>query len=807
MKWFAKVYGVISVVLVSILVPANSLFAFSPMEPDRFLLSAAPEECIALFHNFGSKAPDANSKNRTESFFANEEVQQFVKEIDRLILAGIESVDEDAKGPEMDRENARLSYFWMKQFLTKPYTAYFSRIEFDESNEPNDVDAGIVFKPGDQMQAAQEMLKKLVSSLPEERVVSTEILGIKCKELKPATDDENEPSVFIAKHRDYLLLTVGNDSMKGVLSRTTQKETPPEWLGQVVKRLRIPRSSFLFHLDFAEINRLLNRMDDPQFPVVWSELGFQGLTEASMISGLNEEGSLVRGILKADKLSGIFELLNGTPLAAKDFSHIPDKVNSAVGVRFSLAKAFETFRGISRGIDPEEAQKIDDGLAMFKAMTNIDVENDFLAALGDTWTVYQSGVSWMGLPQMTATVSVSDAEKLRSTHDRIVALVQAQLAQANEGTEIAESEVAGNRVYFLRGLPIAPAWTVTDSHLVVAISSQVLKSHLTRKVSKSVAEKPSVARRLNAKRKPIVLSYNDMRTSLQRIHASLPLFTNMASAELAKRNIEFDPSVIPSWETISPFIGPSVMSLHRGENELEFLAEESLPISSLATIGTPTFVLLTLPAINAAREAARRAQSINNAKQLVLAAHNYEATTGRFPAAASKAKNGKPGLSWRVHLLPYLDEVELHKQFRMDEPWDSEHNKPLIQKIPDIYRSPRSGVELGKTNYLAVGGKDAVISGIGEGVRVRDISDGLASTIMLLEVNDNRAVEWTKPADFDWKENNPIDGLGELRGGGGFIVALADGSVQFFRNEIKPEVLKAMFTRAGGETVDPDDFE
>ena len=87
-------------------------------------------------------------------------------------------------------------------------------------------------------------------------------------------------------------------------------------------------------------------------------------------------------------------------------------------------------------------------------------------------------------------------------------------------------------------------------------------------------------------------------------------------------------------------------------------------------------------------DAARRAQSMNNLKQFALAMHNYHDTNGKFPAASSFDKDGKPLLSWRVHVLPYLEQAELYKQFHLDEPWDSEHNKKLIEKMPNVLASP-----------------------------------------------------------------------------------------------------------------------
>ena len=102
--------------------------------------------------------------------------------------------------------------------------------------------------------------------------------------------------------------------------------------------------------------------------------------------------------------------------------------------------------------------------------------------------------------------------------------------------------------------------------------------------------------------------------------------------------------------------------------------------------------------------------SMNNLKQIALALHNYHAAMGSFPATASMSKDGKPLLSWRVHILPYLEQDNLFKQFKLDEPWDSEHNKALIAKMPDIYRSPAQKVGDGKTTYLAPMGKNTVIA-------------------------------------------------------------------------------------------------
>jgi hypothetical protein len=91
-----------------------------------------------------------------------------------------------------------------------------------------------------------------------------------------------------------------------------------------------------------------------------------------------------------------------------------------------------------------------------------------------------------------------------------------------------------------------------------------------------------------------------------------------------------------------------------------------------------TLVLLLMPATRSAREAARRSQCVNKLKQIGLAMENYRMVNGCLPPAAITDQTGKPLLSWRVALLPYLDSVELHQKFHLDEPWDSPHNLSLV---------------------------------------------------------------------------------------------------------------------------------
>ena len=115
-----------------------------------------------------------------------------------------------------------------------------------------------------------------------------------------------------------------------------------------------------------------------------------------------------------------------------------------------------------------------------------------------------------------------------------------------------------------------------------------------------------------------------------------------------------------------------------------------------------------------ARQAAIRSQCVNNEKQIGLAIHNYIVSHGSFPPAYTHDKAGKPLLSWRVLILPYIEQDALYKEFHLDEPWDSPHNKALIARMPATYRCPGENEELarqGKTRYLTPRGKATIFPG------------------------------------------------------------------------------------------------
>ena len=194
------------------------------------------------------------------------------------------------------------------------------------------------------------------------------------------------------------------------------------------------------------------------------------------------------------------------------------------------------------------------------------------------------------------------------------------------------------------------------------------------------------------------------------------------------------------------------------------------------------------------REQAARNANTNKFKQLSIALHNHHDTYRVFPPSAEvRDKEGKSGLSWRVHLLPFVGENELFKEFHLDEPWDSPHNKPLIEKMPEIYRDGLPDTPPGKTTFLAPVGEDTVL-GDAKPMHFGRIWDGTSNTAWLVQVKPELAVPWTAPQDYAFDPKDPAEGL-LVDGDGRFLVAIVDGSIHHLRADAKPETLLNLFRK------------
>jgi DNA-directed RNA polymerase subunit RPC12/RpoP len=222
-------------------------------------------------------------------------------------------------------------------------------------------------------------------------------------------------------------------------------------------------------------------------------------------------------------------------------------------------------------------------------------------------------------------------------------------------------------------------------------------------------------------------------------------------------------------------------------------------ILAVLVLMCPCGVALLLPAVQAAREAARRSSSMNNLKQIGIALHNYHDTHGQFPPAVVTDANGQPLYSGRVLLLPFMEQQAIFNAFNKNERWDSPANMALSQTVIKTFVDPSNPNQGPDSSYAFVTGTGSLFEA-GQPIRIQNITDGTSNTLALIEVQSTGG-SWAAPNEID---------IAQLAGGlpdgshpGGNLALFADASVRFISESIDPQMLQHLSTRAGGEPVMP----
>ena len=198
--------------------------------------------------------------------------------------------------------------------------------------------------------------------------------------------------------------------------------------------------------------------------------------------------------------------------------------------------------------------------------------------------------------------------------------------------------------------------------------------------------------------------------------------------------------------------------------------------------------------VEATANEVNRSQSL---RQCLLACHNYHDAYKSLPPRAIRSESGQALLSWRVAILPFIEQYDLYQQFRLNEPWDSEHNRKLITPMPAIFATTDDQMnQEGKTTFVMPGGKGT--AGGGEPLTLEKFTDGTSNTILLMEVSPEQAVIWTQPEDWSLDPDTPLRGIFSPNQQS-VRVGVADGSVRWLpRDEV---LIRAMLTIGGKEFV------
>jgi prepilin-type processing-associated H-X9-DG protein len=533
---------------------------------------------------------------------------------------------------------------------------------------------------------------------------------------------------------------------------------------------------------------------------------------------------------------GLLALIDQPTFEATGTLPVPAGLKDFTLVSIDMGKVLDGAVEMAKATNPNAGPQIDGMLQMASNLLGVPVRDELLAQIGpkmayyiepETTTIsltpYQSFAEWvLHPPKVTIVVELKDAARFAGTLDKLMDVANRQIAartgELPKGGEVMFQPLKGDAKGYALNVPLAtfplpsnvrPTILLGKKYLAIAISPSAARKALAFESAKGSATPEHLA---GLASKLTVLNVNDPAGYVPDVVANLPFAVqamaklNMSgpASPLQGLRLDINADRIPTAEQIKPYLFPGTMSVSVDDGGVTIVSRDAVP-SINPVSAMPLAVAMLLPATQAARQAAQRAQSVNNLKQVMLAMHNYHSSNNVFPPAALSDAEGKPLLSWRVAILPYLEQQELYNEFHLDEPWDSAHNKPLIAKMPTVFKSTRNQPKGENTTfYQVLTGGGALFEPKGKGVGLADITDGTSNTIAVVEAAEG--VIWTKPDDLVFDPEKALPKFGGLGFAGGFNVGFADGSVRFIKNSINPMVLKAIITKAGGEVVSADSY-
>ena len=538
---------------------------------------------------------------------------------------------------------------------------------------------------------------------------------------------------------------------------------------------------------------------------------------------------------------GLLALSDQEPLTLDDLPPLPADAGGFNASSFDWSLAYDALLDVARGLEkmagPDAAGKVDEAMTMVRNELGFDLKEGLFDPLGNVHVLYSDTVQMMGFGFGFA-VEVDDPARLRTTFEVLLARLEEEAGRDVSVRRVERGDQQMVLLEFGEGA-FSPTFCVSDNWLTIGIAPQTVDASLMRETGRLSRWEPSEELKQALAEVPqefTAISVSDPRDAYRFVMGFAPFLLGGVQAGIRQSgalppDFEFPLSMadVPPAELVLGPLFPNVSVAVVDENGMHHTSRSSMagiPFAGAVDGGTAVassavLVALLLPAVQQAREAARRTQSRNNLKQIMLALHNYHDVYGYFPEGTHPNEKLKPDerLSWQATILPYLDQAPLFNEIDFEEGWEDDANENYVKTRIPVYMNPSAWddePEYAPTHYVGLAGlgkdgpelpvtsRKAGVFAYNRGTRLRDITDGTSNTLAVTDGTDHGP--WSaggratiRPLTKKPYINGP-DGIGGPHQGG-INAALCDGSVRFISENIDPSVMEALVTIRGGETI------
>ncbi len=789
-----------------------------PPGPDvPHLAAIAPETCLFYASWNGQAAVDPQA-NPTERWLGREPIEKAAAKMRQSFFAFVRQ-QARAEGPHEELLAETLCELG-EYALTHATAVYLA-----DGADWADRHAGSAMQCSPEFAAqAQGMFERLHSQLPADWLPAEfEVDGKTFRRLTVPSDPMPlEFSYGIADGFAYV--GWGNQPIERM--RAAAEKEPPAWHRDLTQHFPLARRSTV---SFVHVRRLveLGRAAIPAAPQVaegmdefppglfdeysmlrslLDQSGIAAVEAIQAVSGLDEHGYVCRQRIQLHRpLDGWLALFDAPVLTDHQLQAIPGKVDIGVSLRISFDALLEFVESQAAAA----GESLDEPLDQFRQTIGVDLRTDILAALDGSLSISSPFDVANPIEGLLVQIGVADEMAFSDTLARFNRGMEQWLEGMDgfamtrhdvEGVEVVQVEVSNG--FFA----MAPTWCLTDGRVLVGFGLESISALIRQpRAERLVVSDSNLARLLAEVRtasggNPCGVTYQNTAQIARELMGMVSMFDQPEAP--------FNVNDLPSTAALCEGLEPAVLAWYRTSDGFEVAQRQTLP-SAPPAVTLAAAALGSAPAIYGSAARARLAASQNNMKQLIIGLHNYHDAFEALPAAHSVDPQGKPLLSWRVHILPFLGHTHLYDQFHLDEPWDSPHNKDLIAQMPLEFKHPQLQLPEGTTVYQAVTGDRGMLQPQKKGDRrivsrtLESVSnlDGVSNTVLLVETPAEAAVVWTQPSDFEVEKEGLVE---RLRGvwKGRIVLGIGDGAIRIVSSEIGEEQMRSLLTVDDGAAVD-----
>ncbi|MDB2686992.1 DUF1559 domain-containing protein [Mariniblastus sp.] len=765
----------------------------------------APEKCVSYiaWNNDPEKPIEGNA---TQALMAEPEVKAFVEDLKlRAGLMAPAMMSEEGMPKEKVELLHSLSPKLVASIFERSGCLFVEEVTMTRNMEALPViKAAMLIDLGDD---ADKFISQMVEMISEkdQPTPKVELAGTQAYKVEL---QESAGTLYFGNAGQIMVVAIGEQTYSNAVERM-KGASQPAWLTKLDQQSQsLKHVHSMAFLDMKSVLRSVRKAAGPNTNVVSELLGVSNVDQIQMVSGLDAEGSVTHVLFDAVDVEGVLGLLTKYPVKDSHFEDVPKDSLGALALTLDndglldLIRTAETIMG-GQGSD----------FGRFKQEmlenTGVDLEDDVIRSLGNSWVLF-NGASDGWVSGLTLIGDVKDSKKLTTAVESFFKTVGQQVKEipARYRPGLFKQSYEGETIYSMTfpEVFVETSLCIKQDRIYIGMFPQAIKTAIKALPSDEVllddmqVKKLSESKFLEGTTKLSGMIYLDANLQTQMTYPYLQFMKSGASTMFAG---DLNPDMaallngmeLPPARTVIPKIKPTMILVRTSDQGIEIEARQTIPSNS-AAIGMPIMVGMLLPAVGSVRQAAMDTTSLNNLRQISLASLNHESAFMRMPSDGPIDGN-EDNFSWRVRILPFIEQNNLYDQIKFDEPWDSDHNKSVLAKTPDVFKSPGRDLPEGMTVYRGFGGEKGlgVLGGKdGKGARIGSISDGTSNTILVAEVPDEMATHWAKPGLLDVSE----DVVKEMLKAKDLLVTFVDGSTHRIPATIEPkELLKLLGKNEG----------